>query len=130
MRNIVATGGWPSFFFLAPAGAPNGVAAPIPRPIPGATPTFFPDISTSGRGISTPLSGSYRKALKYAGDEPDILYEVANVLVKKGQLPEARVELEKALAIDGGTHNRGIFWRGSSPPRAIAKRPWPNTTVS
>lgn len=52
--------------------------------------------------------GSYRKALRYAGDEPDILYEIANVLVKKGRLPEAREELGKALAIDEG-HTRSRY---------------------
>ena len=43
---------------------------------------------------------SYRKALRYQQDEPEILYEIANVLVKKGQLSEGKEYLEKALAVD------------------------------
>src|SRR4030066_1865756 len=46
---------------------------------------------------------SYRKALRYQQDEPDILYEIANVLVKKGQLSAGKEYLEKALAIDPKT---------------------------
>src|SRR4030067_695529 len=43
---------------------------------------------------------SYRKALRYQQDEPEILYESANVLVKKGQLSEGKEYLEKGLAGD------------------------------
>src|SRR4030042_1947141 len=43
---------------------------------------------------------SYRKALRYQQDEPEILYEIANVLVKKGQLSEGKEYLGKALAVD------------------------------
>ncbi|HEX9191341.1 MAG TPA: tetratricopeptide repeat protein, partial [Candidatus Deferrimicrobiaceae bacterium] len=51
---------------------------------------------------------SYQKALKYAGDDPDILYEIGNVQVKKGRLTEARDALRRALAADEG-HTRSRY---------------------
>ena len=51
---------------------------------------------------------SYRKALRYRENEPAILYETANVLVKKGRFEEAREYLEKALAVDD-THVRSRY---------------------
>src|SRR3972149_2721457 len=52
-------------------------------------------------GTLDPALESSRKALRYQQDEPEILYEIANVLVKKGQLSEGKEYLEKALSVDG-----------------------------
>jgi tetratricopeptide (TPR) repeat protein len=43
---------------------------------------------------------AYRNALKYAENEPEILYEIGNVLVKKGNLAGAKEMMEKALSAD------------------------------
>ncbi|MBK5095554.1 MAG: tetratricopeptide repeat protein, partial [Deltaproteobacteria bacterium] len=51
---------------------------------------------------------SYREALRYQENEPEILFEVANVLVKKGKLSEARQYLEQALVIDQD-HARSLY---------------------
>ena len=40
----------------------------------------------------------YRKALKAAPNNPDILYEIASVQVKKGQVSDAKETLRKVLA--------------------------------
>ena len=109
MRSIVATGGMALLLFLAPAGASTGVAGAIPpRTDSRAYAYFLSGYLDSREGKLDAALGSYRKALKYAGDDPDILYEIANVLVKKGRLPEGREELEKALAIDAG-HTRSRY---------------------
>ena len=109
MRTIIATGALALLLFLAPAGASNGVAGPIPPgPDARAYANFLAGYLDSREGNLDGALGSYKKALKYAGDEPDILYEIANVLVKKGRLPEARAELEKALALDEG-HTRSRY---------------------
>ena len=103
MRILVATGGLALLLFLAPAGASNGYAGQgSPRNDARAYADFLAGYLDSREGNLDGALGSYKKALKYAGDEPDILYEIANIHVKKGRLPEARVELEKALAADGG----------------------------
>ncbi|HSQ15920.1 MAG TPA: tetratricopeptide repeat protein, partial [Candidatus Binatia bacterium] len=103
MRTVVATGGLALLLFLAPAGASSGIAGPLPpRHDPRAYASFLSGYLDAREGNFDNALGSYRKALKYAGDEPDIRYEIANVLVKKGRLPDAREELEKALAADEG----------------------------
>ncbi|TFH32602.1 MAG: tetratricopeptide repeat protein, partial [Deltaproteobacteria bacterium] len=103
MRNIIITGGLALLLFLAPAGASIGAAAPNPSRYDSRAYTYFlAGYLDSREGNLDAALGSYRKALKYADDEPDIRYEIANVLVKKGRLPEAREELEKALAVDAG----------------------------
>ncbi len=73
------------------------------------------DTHSRGRAYASFLSGhlayregrlddalaDYRKAQEYAGeDEPDILFETANILVKKGQLVDAGKALAKVLAAD------------------------------
>ena len=101
MRILVATGALALLLFLAPAGASNGYAGPIrPRYDARAYASFLAGYLDSREGNLDSALGSYRKALKYSGNEPYILFEIANVLVKKGRLPEARAELEKALAAD------------------------------
>ena len=83
MRILVATGGLALLLFLAPAGAPNGHAGPIgPRHDARAYAHFLAGYLDSREGNLDNALGSYRKALKYSGTEPDILFEIANVLVK------------------------------------------------
>ena len=109
MRSIVATGGLALLLFLTPAGAFNGGAEPIPpRYDPRAYASFLSGYLDSREGNLDAALGSYRNSLKYAGDEPDIHYEIANVLVKKGRLQEAQAGLEKALAVDEG-HTRSRY---------------------
>ncbi len=52
----------------------------------------------------------YRRALKSSESNPDILYEIANIQVKKGQLADARESLGRALAADPG-HTRSRYLR-------------------
>ncbi|HEX7518978.1 MAG TPA: tetratricopeptide repeat protein, partial [Candidatus Deferrimicrobium sp.] len=109
MRILVATGGLALLLFLALAGASNGYADPIgPRYDARAYAYYLAGYLDSREGNLDGALGSYRKALKYAGDEPDILFEIANVLVMKGRLPEAQAELEKILAADEG-HTRSRY---------------------
>src|SRR5512135_3605310 len=109
MRILVATGALALLLFLAPAGASKAYARPMgPRYEARAYASFLAGYLDSREGNLDNALASYRKALKYAGDEPDILYEIANVLVKKGRLQEARAELEKALKVDEG-HTRSRY---------------------
>ena len=109
MRAIFVTGGLALLLFLSPAGASSGVAGPIrPRTDARAYTHFLAGYLDFREGNLDGALAAYRKALKYAGEDPDILFEIANVLVKKGRLPEAREVLKKALAADEG-HTRSRF---------------------
>jgi len=109
MRTITATGALALLLLAAPAAALHGYGASINTQREArAYGLFLAGYLEYRDGNLDGALESYRKALKYAGDEPDILYEIANVLVKKGRLPEARAELEKALAANEG-HKRSRY---------------------
>ena len=109
MRILVATGALALLLFLATAGASDAVAGPATqRSDARAYASFLAGYFDFREGNLDKALESYRRALKYAGNEPDILYEIANILVKKGRLPEARAELEKALAEEEG-HTRSRY---------------------
>src|SRR3990170_609109 len=109
MRTIAATGALALFLLSAPAGAFHGYANPMNAQIGArAYSHFLAGYLDFREGNLDAALESYTKALKYAGDEPDILYEIASVHVKKGRLPEARAALEKALAGDE-SHTRSRY---------------------
>jgi len=109
MRSITLTGALALLLLAAPAAALHGYGASMNTQLEArAYSSFLSGYLDFREGNLDGALESYQKALKYAGDEPDILYEIANVLVKKGRLPEARAELEKALAVDEG-HTRSRF---------------------
>ena len=54
----------------------------------------------------------YKKALKAAPNNPDILYEVANVQVKKGKIPEAKEILQKLLDANPTHANARLLFAG------------------
>ncbi|MBP2687728.1 MAG: Anaphase-promoting complex, cyclosome, subunit 3, partial [Deltaproteobacteria bacterium] len=109
MRTIAATGALALLLFSAPAGASGPKAIPVNAQAGSrAYSHFLAGYLDFRKGNLDGALESYKKALKYAGNEPDILYEIASVHVKKGRLPEARAELEKALAADEG-HTRSRY---------------------
>ena len=109
MRTIIATWALALLLLAAPAAAFPGSGGSVdPRKDARAYSHFLSGYLDFRDGNLDGALESYQKALKYAGNEPDILYEIANVHVKKGRLPEARAELVKALAEDEG-HTRSRY---------------------
>ncbi len=106
MRTITATGALALLLLAAPAAAFQGYGASMNTQLEArAYSLFLAGYLDYREGNLDGAIESYQKALKYAGNEPDILYEIANIHVKKGRLPEARAELEKVLAAEEG-HTR------------------------
>ncbi|MGZ8432688.1 MAG: tetratricopeptide repeat protein, partial [Candidatus Deferrimicrobiaceae bacterium] len=109
MRTIIATGALALILLAAPADAFHGYNGSKNFQLEAqAYNHFLSGYLDYREGNLDGALESYRKALKFAGDEPEILYEIAIVHVKKGRLPEARAELVKELAEDEG-HAKSRF---------------------
>jgi len=109
MRSYVAMGALALFLFTARAEAFPGAAVPMSAPLDASAYSYFLSgyLDYRGGNLDRALE-SYQKALKFAGDEPEILYEIANVYVKKNRIQEARATLQTALAADPG-HTRSRY---------------------
>src|SRR5512143_2665114 len=106
MRTRIVTGAVALFLFAGNAWAFHGNGGRWSgRFLGGAYSNFLIGYMQYRDGNLDGALDAYTKALRFADGEPEILYEIANVLVKKGKLPEAQEYLEKALASDG-THTR------------------------
>src|SRR5512139_3940207 len=109
MKIRILTGAMALFLFAGSAWAFRGAdARPGGRLLGGAYSNFLTGYMEYRDGNLDGALEAYTKALRFAEGEPDILYEIANVLVKKGKLPEAQGYLEKALASDE-THTRSRY---------------------
>jgi len=109
MRICAAIGVLALLLCSAPAGARGDFrSAGYTGPMGRAYASFLEGYLEYRAGNLDAALDWYRKALRSAGEDPDLLYEIANVEVKKGQLAEARKSLTRALAADPG-HTRSRY---------------------